>query len=76
MTDTSFTTEDEQQWKLLNDLLSSDVITWNLSTPELIRSYRSLVWFAGLRPKIEANVMEVVKVTKANPPSEESETES
>ena len=59
-----FTDRDVEEWKRLDALLSS-APRWNVSSGEAVQLYRSLVWFAGLRGRIESNIFEITKVTNA-----------
>jgi hypothetical protein len=73
MSDKNLTEEDIKQWKQLNDLLGSGAVNWTVSTPELIKTYRSLVWLANMGAKIEANVMEITEVRQVKPSEEEAD---
>lgn len=56
-----WTAEDLKQWQQLDEYLGRKV-TWNVSTPELVNVYRSLVWFAQLKDKIRDSQAEIVAV--------------
>lgn len=58
-----WTEEDVKQHKVFDDLISRKV-TWNVSTPELIQVYRSLVWMAQLQDKIKQSQAEIIAVHK------------
>lgn len=53
--------EDVKQWQVFDDLLGRKAM-WNVSTPELVSVYRSLVWYAQLRDKIKDSQAEIVAV--------------
>ena len=61
--------EDLKQLEQL-DALPSKKVEWNLTTSELIQVYRSLVWLASLKKKIEDSTVEVISVRQVNPPTE------
>jgi len=58
--------DDLKQHKQLDDLLGKNV-SWNVSTAELVQVYRSLVWFAGIREKIEQSQAEILAVYNNDP---------
>lgn len=61
--------EDLKQLEQLDAILSKKV-EWNLTTSELIQVYRSLVWLASLKKKIEDSTVEVISVRQVNPQTE------
>jgi hypothetical protein len=61
--------EDLKQLEQLDALLSKKV-EWNLNTSELVQAYRSLVWLASLKKKIDDSLVEIISVKQVNPPTE------
>jgi len=61
--------EDITSHKLFDELISKK-IAWNVSTAELVQVYRSLVWFAGLKEKIEKSQAEIISVRPLEPETE------
>lgn len=57
------------------DELISKKISWNVSTAELVQVYRSLVWFAGLKEKIEKSQAEIKSVKQFDEVKAEAEKE-
>jgi hypothetical protein len=64
--------EDITSHKRFDDLISKNV-DWKVSTAELIQVYRSLVWFAGLKDKIEKSQAEIKSVTVLDASKAEAE---
>lgn len=64
--------DDINAHKQLDELISKK-LSWNVSTAELVQVYRSLVWFAGLKEKIEKSQAEIKSVTVLDPGKAEAE---
>lgn len=61
--------DDIKQYATFDDLISRKAV-WNLSTPELVQVYRSLVWYAQLRDKIRDSQAAIVAVHEVKPAKE------
>jgi hypothetical protein len=64
----NFTKADIEQALRFGDLLTK-YAKFDVSVPDLINVSRALVWFNSLPKKIEANVLELVSVKKAEEPT-------
>lgn len=53
--------EDLKQYQQLDECLSK-LVTWSGSTGEMVKIYRSLVWYAQVRDKIKASMVSDVKL--------------
>ena len=53
--------EDLKQYQNLDDCISK-MASWNGSTPDMIKLYRALVWYAQVRDKIKKTMVSDVKV--------------
>jgi hypothetical protein len=57
-----WTEEDLKSYQALDDCLSKQA-SWSGSTPEMIKLYRSLVWYSQVREKIKASIVSNVKIS-------------
>ena len=62
MNKNSFVEDDLKEHKKFDEAVAKFAQWHGANTQELVNIYRSLVWFANLRAKIEANLMEVKSV--------------
>ena len=69
---TKWTKEDLTAHKALDELLSKNA-SWKTTTAEAIILYRSMVWFAQLRKKIEDSQAEIIKVHQPKEKTEKPE---
>jgi hypothetical protein len=60
--------EDLEAHRVLDDLLLRKA-SWDLTTPDAVRLYKSLVWFAQLRSKIEKSQAEIIGIRDLTPPA-------
>ena len=66
-----FSANDVKEYEKLEKLLTDKALWSQLSSMEVIKLYQSLVWLAGLKSKIEANIMEINKVTQVTEPTKD-----
>lgn len=57
--------EDLKSLSTLDDLLTKKASWTSLSTAEAVSLYKTLVWIAGLRKKIEDSQAEIISVREA-----------
>lgn len=65
--------DDLKQHKALDELLSK-CAKWNLTTAESVQLYRSLVWYAQLRERINGSIAEITRVVEPNKDYKPAET--
>ena len=61
--------EDLKQYQQLDECISK-LATWQGSTGDMVKIYRSLVWFANMREKIKASMVSEIKVTQPKKPEQ------
>lgn len=66
-----FTEADLDSHKILDELLSKNV-NWSGNTQEMIKIYRSLVWFSQLKEKIKGNIFQIEQVKQYNKTDKDS----
>lgn len=69
----SWTEKDLEDHKKFDDLISR-IAKWEGNTADMVQLYRSLVWFAGLREKIQNSQAKIEKVY--NPAEEQEKAKS
>lgn len=69
---THWTKEDLESLSKLDALLTKNV-EWKVSTAELVQVYKSLVWMAGLKSKIDSSIAEIISIKQVNKPEESAE---